>query len=104
MIRAVLADAGPLYAAVDPDDARHQQALRELRQLDGEHRHVVVSYPTLLEAYSLVLFRLGRKTASNWLADIAGASLMNPLQRIIGWPGPDFVRCQTSPSRCSTRP
>jgi len=78
MIRAVLADAGPLYAAVDPDDARHQQALRELRQLDGEHRHVVVAYPTLLEAYSLVLFRLGRKTASNWLADIAGASLMNP--------------------------
>jgi hypothetical protein len=30
MRSAVLADSGPLYAAVDPDDAYHPQAQREL--------------------------------------------------------------------------
>jgi hypothetical protein len=35
------------------------------------------AYPTLLEAYSLILFRLGKNAASNWLADVADASLAN---------------------------
>ena len=78
MIHAVLADAGPLYASVDPEDAHHKQARRELRQLDSERKQVVVAYPTLLEAYTLILFRLGRNAASNWLTDIADASLINP--------------------------
>ena len=33
MRSAVLADSGPLYAAVDPDDAYHPQAQRELKRL-----------------------------------------------------------------------
>jgi predicted nucleic acid-binding protein len=76
--RAVLADTGPLYAAVDPHDARHKQALAELRKLDREKRAVVVAYPTLLEAYTMVLRRLGRDTASDWLSDMADAALVNP--------------------------
>jgi predicted nucleic acid-binding protein len=79
MIRAMLADTGPLYATVDPEDKHHKQALRELRQLNDERWNVVVAYPTLLEAYSLILFRLGKKAESNWLADIAEASLINPI-------------------------
>lgn len=79
MTRAVLADTGPLYATVDPEDKHHKQALRELRQLNDERWNVVVAYPTLLEAYSLILFRLGKNAAANWLTDIADASLINPI-------------------------
>jgi predicted nucleic acid-binding protein len=78
MTRDVLADTGPLYAAVDPHDARHKQAIEELRKLAREKRDVVVAYPILLEAYTMVLHRLGRDTASDWLADIADAALVNP--------------------------
>jgi len=78
MKRAVLADTGPLYAAADPDDAHHKRAQQELRQLAREKREIVVAYPTLLEAYTLVLFRLGKGAAANWLNEMADASLINP--------------------------
>jgi len=78
MTYAVLADVGPLYAAVDPEDAHHKRAVRDMRRLDQEGRETVVANSTLLEAYSLVLFRLGKSTATEWLTDIAGASLINP--------------------------
>lgn len=63
---------------MDPRDARHKQALAELRTLDREKREVVVAYPTLLEASTVVLHRLGRNTASDWLIDMANAALVNP--------------------------
>ena len=79
MRSAVLADTGPLYAAVDPDDAYHPQAQRELKRLARHRQDVIIAYPTLLEAYTLVLYRLGRRHASNWLENIlAGAALVNP--------------------------
>jgi predicted nucleic acid-binding protein len=78
MKRAVLADTGPLYAAADPDDAHHKRAQQELLRLAREKREIVVAYPTLLEAYTLVLFRLGKSAAANWLIEMAGASLINP--------------------------
>jgi predicted nucleic acid-binding protein len=79
MRQAVLADTGPLYAAADPDDAHHQRAHLELRRIAREKREVIVAYPTLSEAYTLVLYRLGRKAASVWLNDVrGGAALVNP--------------------------
>jgi predicted nucleic acid-binding protein len=78
MMPAVLADTGPLYAAADEGDAHHKRAIRELRELARDRREVVVAYPTLLEAYTLVLFRLGRNAAAGWLTDMAGAALVNP--------------------------
>jgi len=77
-MRAVLADAGPLYAAVDEADERHQRASEDLRKLDRERRLIVVSYPTLLEAHALVLVRLGRAAARTWLELMSDASLINP--------------------------
>ncbi len=74
----MLADTGPLYAAADPDDAHHKRSRRELRRLADENHEIVVAYPTLLEAYTLVLFRLGEAAASRWLEDMAGAALVNP--------------------------
>ena len=79
MKRAVLADSGPLYAAVDPDDAHHARAHRELNRLARDRYEVLIAYPTLLEAYTLVLFRLGRRVASTWLDNLlSGAALINP--------------------------
>ena len=79
MKRDVLADTGPLYAAVDPDDEHHARAQRELKRLAREKREVVLAYPTLLEAYTLVLYRLGNQAASAWLKDaLLGAALINP--------------------------
>jgi predicted nucleic acid-binding protein len=74
----VLADTGPLYAAADPDDAHHKRSRRELRRLADENHEIIVAYPTLLEAYTLVLVRLGEAAASRWLEDMAGAALVNP--------------------------
>ena len=79
MRRVVLADTGPLYAAADPDDAHHQRAHRELRRITRDKREVIVAYPTLAEAYTLVLYRLGTEAASSWLNDLrSGVALVNP--------------------------
>jgi predicted nucleic acid-binding protein len=78
MREAVLADTGPLFAAVDPHDAHHQDALRELQKLASESRDVLVALPILLEAHSLLMSRLGQKVASNWLAEMNDAVLVNP--------------------------
>lgn len=78
MMPTVLADAGPLYAAADEGDAHHPRALRDLQKLARERREVVVAHPTLLEAYSLVLHRMGRNAASKWLHYISNVALVNP--------------------------
>jgi predicted nucleic acid-binding protein len=78
-MRAVLADTGPLYAAVDRDDAHHRRAQAELKRLARAKKEVLVACPTLCEAYTLVLYRLGKTAAQGWLDDVlAGVSLVNP--------------------------
>ncbi len=95
MRRAVLADTGPLYAAADPDDAHHQRAHRELRRITRDKREVIVAYPTLAEAYTLVLYRLGKEAALSWLDDVrSGVALVNPtpedyqeaMQKLLAFP------------------
>ena len=78
MTRAVLADTGPLYAANDEGDEHHEHALRDLKELARDRREVLIAYPNLLEAYSLLLFRPGRNAASRWLAEVTDASFLNP--------------------------
>jgi predicted nucleic acid-binding protein len=74
----VLADAGPLYAAVDPSDLHHQQALRELQRLSQDHCDVIVSFSTLLEVHSLLLRKIRPSIARRWLEEISEATLINP--------------------------
>lgn len=75
----VLADTGPLYAAVDRRDAHHRRALREMARLEETGSAVVVPYPVVLEAYSLVMRRMGTGVAFDWLADLLeGSSWFNP--------------------------
>jgi len=80
MSSAVLADTGPLFAAVDTDDADHERAQLELNQLAREKRDVVIPFSTILETQSLVLRRLGRKSAGDWLDDVlANSKFVNPV-------------------------
>jgi len=79
MRQAVIADTGPLYAAVDPDDQYHRRAQRELKRLVRDRHELVIVYPTLLESYTLLLYRLGREVAKAWLDEVlTGAALVNP--------------------------
>jgi predicted nucleic acid-binding protein len=78
VMRAVLADTGPLFAAADEDDSDHEKAVRQTDELDRHGLIVVVPYPILLEAYSLVLKRFGSNAALRWLGNAVDASLINP--------------------------
>lgn len=78
MMRAVLADSGPLYAVADEGDEHHQRALRQWQELDRVGVSVLVPYPILLEAHRLVLYRLGTKAALAWLVEALDAPLMSP--------------------------
>jgi hypothetical protein len=51
VIGTVLADTGPLYAAVDPSDEHHERAQEDIRRLNSEGFGVAVAYPRLCECY-----------------------------------------------------
>jgi predicted nucleic acid-binding protein len=75
MNRAVLADTGPLYAAVDPDDQYYARAQAELSALAAGSWQVLAILPTILEAYSLIRYRLGATAALRWLDDLTGSGM-----------------------------
>lgn len=74
-----MVDSGPLYAALDPGDAHHERAQRELTMLEAEKFSVVALFPTLLESYTLVLRRLGFQVASRFVREmLLGSVPLNP--------------------------
>ena len=78
-MRAVLADTGPLYALIDPDDRYHKRAKQQLARLTAENRGVLVLEPIVLETHTLILRRMGPRTAQSWLGEInRAAGLLNP--------------------------
>jgi predicted nucleic acid-binding protein len=74
----VLADSGPLYAALDPQDSHHRRAVSDLRHFAHERSEVIIPYPILLEAYSMAMRRLGPVIASQWLSEATEGTLINP--------------------------
>jgi predicted nucleic acid-binding protein len=78
MTRAVITDSGPLFAIADENDVHHERALREIAILSRDRWEILVPYPILLETYTLILFNLGRKSASGWLAQILSALFISP--------------------------
>lgn len=85
MIRAVLADSGPLFAIADESDEHHQRALREFQLLVRDRREILIPYPILLETFTLTLFRIGRKGASDWLSQILSGAFINPTPEDYRW-------------------
>ena len=91
----MLADTGPLYAAVDPDDQYHSRAQQELHELAQGGFTILLAYPTLLETYTLVRYRLGHATARSWAGEVTTSTLLiNPtvedygmtLTKVIAYP------------------
>ena len=79
MTRAVVADTGPLYAAVDPDDLCHRRSRADLARLADEGFGVAVVGATLLECYTLIVQRLGPSVANRWLREIEeSATVVQP--------------------------
>ena len=79
MSGVVLADTGPLYALADPSDQYHDRAHRELENIVSRNNSVLVIFPVLCEAHTLVLRRLGGRYAAGWLSEMLSGSLpVNP--------------------------
>lgn len=66
----VLVDTGVLYALSDRRDQHHQRASQEAERLERAGAELLLCYSTLLESYTLVLFRLGQQVAQRWLAEV----------------------------------
>jgi predicted nucleic acid-binding protein len=70
VIRTVLADTTPLYAAIDPSDEYYHQARTEMQLLAEDGWEVAVIMPTVMEAYSLIQRKLGNVAALKWLGEV----------------------------------
>ncbi len=78
-MKALLADAGPLYALVDPDDGLHSRAYADWHRLSAEGFQLTVSWTTVLETHTLILRRLGQRGAHSWLEQaMENLGLLNP--------------------------
>ena len=78
-MKQVIADTGPLYAALDPDDQYHERAQAEYVQLEAEQISAIIPIPVYLETYSLLLYRLGNAQAITFARECLEANcLINP--------------------------
>src|SRR3954453_1131699 len=78
-MKALLADAGPLYALADPDDGLNSRAYAEWNRLSAEGFQLTVSWTTVLETHTLILRRLGQRSAHSWLEQaVESLGLLNP--------------------------
>ena len=79
-MRVALADTGPMYALVDPDDRHHRRSHSELERLTADDWAVGMASPILMESYTLVLHRLGTAVAHRWLGEVErGTGRIEPL-------------------------
>ena len=79
-MRSVIADTGPLYALLNASDQYHERAQLELGQIETDKLVILVPYPVYLESYSLVLYRLGFKSAQTFAKELEqGVDFINPL-------------------------
>ncbi|MGH9174932.1 MAG: hypothetical protein ACRD1H_11270, partial [Vicinamibacterales bacterium] len=78
--RIVLADTGPIYAALNPRDQSFAQAQAELGALEDGGFEVAIIHPTILEAYTLILRNLRPIAAYRWLDDITAGAVILPVE------------------------
>lgn len=67
MRRAVLWDSSAILALLDADDADHQEAVRLTSRIAGERRPSFITNYIEAEAHALLLRKLGRALAREWL-------------------------------------
>ncbi|MBC5796359.1 MAG: PIN domain-containing protein [Sphaerospermopsis sp.] len=80
-MRAIIADTGPLYAAIDIDDQYHQRSKTQIQRINAENLTILVPFPVYLETYNLLLYRLGTEQAIKFARDcIESVYFINPSQ------------------------
>lgn len=67
MTRSVLWDSSAILALLDADDADHERAVSAARQIAAEKRPSFVTNYIEVEAHALLLRKLGRTIAREWL-------------------------------------
>lgn len=67
MTRAVLWDSSAILALLDADDADHARAVAVAREIASERRASFVTNYIEAEAHALLLRKLGRTVARQWL-------------------------------------
>lgn len=67
MTRSVLWDSSAILALLDADDADHERAVAAARQIASEQRPSFVTNHIEVEAHALLLRKLGRTIAREWL-------------------------------------
>lgn len=67
MRRAVLWDSSAILALLDADDAVHERAAMVATQIASERRPSFITYYVDVESHALVLRKLGRTLAREWL-------------------------------------
>lgn len=67
MTRGVLWDSSAILALLDADDADHSRAVGVARQLAAERRPCFITNYIEAEAHALLLRKLGRTVARQWL-------------------------------------
>jgi predicted nucleic acid-binding protein len=65
--RGVLWDSSAILALLDADDADHQRAVSVARQIASEKRPSFITNYIEVEAHALLLRKLGRTLAREWL-------------------------------------
>ena len=67
MTRGVLWDSSAILALLDADDADHARAVAIVRQIVAEKRPSFITNYIEVEAHALLLRKLGRSIAREWL-------------------------------------
>lgn len=74
--RTVFVDTSALYASINRRDSNHAAAARTLEMLSAAVRGVVTSNLIVAETHGLILRRLGRDKAADWLTRTAYVSVV----------------------------
>ena len=80
MTRSVLWDSSAILALLDADDADHARAVAVARQIVAEKRPSFITNYIEVEAHALLLRKLGRSIAREWLLT-GGLSVVRAMPR-----------------------
>lgn len=80
MTRSVLWDSSAILALLDADDADHARAVAIARQIAAEKRPSFITNYVEVEAHALLLRKLGRSIAREWLLT-GGLSVVRAMPR-----------------------
>src|SRR5919106_985426 len=72
-MKEVFVDTGAFYAALNRKDAHHQEAVQLFTRAVEEEWQLFTSNFVVAETHALILTRLGRNLATDWLRDVPAA-------------------------------